>query len=84
MMDKDILDIKRRAGLIEDIVPFKKGTPQPDPKALEEKKYALMAQLAEILAVEAQAFKGDPQALQRFLKKATDNIEAEVDFKLQP
>ncbi len=86
-MNKDIENLKRRAGILnEDVVPFKprvQPEPQaePDTSAAKEKRVQAMAQLSEALAEELWDVKQDKEAVKAHLKDVVNNLVMSVMYR---
>ncbi len=84
-MDREILELKRRAGILTegDVVPFggRAATPQPEPQAgknLEEERYKAMLELARVLGEELAPIKHDKAAVKAHMKDVVDNLVMQV------
>lgn len=90
-MDKVIADIRRRAGITEDVVSLDKKrrgrdqaraqAAQSSAESLKQQRFQVMSELAKIMVAELQGTK-DPNTIQQYLDRVTTNIESEVEFML--
>lgn len=90
-MDKYIADIRRRAGITEDVVSLdqkRRGrdqaraqAAQSNTEALKQQRFKAMSELVEIMVAELQGTK-NPSEIQTYMDRITSNIESEVEFML--